>query len=62
MWIRLKNLLVLKKLLGFDSSNFFYICFTKNYPDEPTELKVKKTVNGGFVNGGLNGSVEANPN
>ncbi|CAL5205665.1 unnamed protein product [Lathyrus oleraceus] len=48
----------LKKLLGDDSSNFCYACFTGNYPVEPLELKVKKKA----VDGGLNGTVQANPN
>ncbi|RHN71355.1 putative amidophosphoribosyltransferase [Medicago truncatula] len=36
----------LKKLLGDDSSNFCYACFTGNYPVEPTELKSKKRIDG----------------
>lgn len=52
----------LKKLLGDDSSNFCYACFTGNYPVEPTELKVKKRIGGDSVDGGLNGSVQASPN
>ncbi|KAL9298092.1 hypothetical protein ACSQ67_023988 [Phaseolus vulgaris] len=47
----------LKKLLGSESPNFCYACFSGNYPVEPTELKVKRV--GDFVDDGLNGSLES---
>ncbi|XP_038902169.1 amidophosphoribosyltransferase, chloroplastic [Benincasa hispida] len=47
----------LKKLLGSDSPNFCYACFSGNYPVEPREIKVKRV--GDFVDDGLNGSLES---
>ncbi|WCJ41254.1 Amidophosphoribosyltransferase chloroplastic [Euphorbia peplus] len=47
----------LKKLLGEDSPNFCYACFSGKYPVEPTELKVKSI--GDFVDDGLNGSFDS---
>nr|KYP68286.1 hypothetical protein KK1_021907 [Cajanus cajan] len=47
----------LKRLLGNESPNFCYACFSGNYPVEPRELKVKRV--GDFVDDGLNGSLES---
>ena len=47
----------LKRLLGSESPNFCYACFSGNYPVEPRELKVKRV--GDFVDDGLNGSLES---
>ncbi|KAL5143368.1 Amidophosphoribosyltransferase, chloroplastic [Glycine soja] len=47
----------LKRLLGGESPNFCYACFSGNYPVEPRELKVKRV--GDFVDDGLNGSLES---
>ncbi|KAF7126765.1 hypothetical protein RHSIM_Rhsim11G0184700 [Rhododendron simsii] len=44
----------LKKLLGSDSPNYCYACFSGKYPVEPTG-KVKRV--GDFVDDGLNGSI-----
>ncbi|KAF7143831.1 hypothetical protein RHSIM_Rhsim05G0067600 [Rhododendron simsii] len=44
----------LKKLLGSDSNNFCYACFSGKYPVLPTG-KVKRV--GDFVDDGLNGSI-----
>ncbi|CAL5328991.1 unnamed protein product [Camellia sinensis] len=46
----------LRKLLGSDSPNFCYACFSGKYPVEP-KGKVKRV--GDFVDDGLNGSIEA---
>ncbi|KAJ4716644.1 Amidophosphoribosyltransferase [Melia azedarach] len=47
----------LNKLLGNDSPNFCYACFSGNYPVKPRELKVKRV--GDFVDDGLNGSIDS---
>ncbi|XP_061343429.1 amidophosphoribosyltransferase, chloroplastic-like [Gastrolobium bilobum] len=47
----------LQRLLGNDSPNFCYACFSGKYPVEPRELKVKRV--GDFVDDGLNGSLES---
>ncbi|EEF49515.1 amidophosphoribosyltransferase, putative [Ricinus communis] len=47
----------LKNLLGNDSSNFCYACFSGKYPVEPKELKVKRV--GDFVDDGLYGSIDS---
>ncbi|XP_050232422.1 amidophosphoribosyltransferase, chloroplastic [Mercurialis annua] len=47
----------LKHLLGNESPNFCYACFSGKYPVEPTELKVKKV--GDFMDDGLYGSIES---
>ncbi|KAG5247851.1 amidophosphoribosyltransferase [Salix suchowensis] len=47
----------LKKLLGDESPNFCYACFSGNYPVQPKEVKVKRV--GDFVDDGLNGSLES---
>nr|AFK35899.1 unknown [Lotus japonicus] len=47
----------LQGLLGKDSPNFCYACFSGKYPVEPRELKVKRV--GDFVDDGLNGSLES---
>ncbi|KAG6571070.1 amidophosphoribosyltransferase, chloroplastic-like [Cucurbita moschata] len=47
----------LKKLLGSESPNYCYACFSGNYPVEPREIKVKRV--GDFVDDGLNGSLES---
>ncbi|PIM99836.1 Glutamine phosphoribosylpyrophosphate amidotransferase [Handroanthus impetiginosus] len=46
----------LKKLLGDDSKNFCYACFSGNYPVQPTG-KVKRV--GDFLDDGLSGSMES---
>ncbi|KAJ4953712.1 hypothetical protein NE237_030544 [Protea cynaroides] len=46
----------LKKLLGHDSPNYCYACFSGEYPVLPNEVKVKRV--GDFVDDGLNGSLE----
>ncbi|CAI0375030.1 unnamed protein product [Linum tenue] len=46
----------LKKLLGQDSPDFCYACFSGNYPVLPREEKVKRV--GDFVDDGLNGSID----
>ncbi|XP_074302424.1 amidophosphoribosyltransferase, chloroplastic-like [Silene latifolia] len=43
----------LRNLLGGESRNFCYACFSGKYPIEPTELKVKRV--GDFVDDGLTG-------
>ncbi|KAJ8763456.1 hypothetical protein K2173_002339 [Erythroxylum novogranatense] len=47
----------LKKLLGEDSPNFCYACFSGNYPVKPTEEKVKRV--GDFLDDGLYGSIDS---
>lgn len=47
----------MKKLLGKDSPNFCYACFSGNYPVEPKEIKVKRV--GDSVDDGINGSLES---
>jgi amidophosphoribosyltransferase len=47
----------LTKLLGDDSPNFCYACFSGKYPVEPTEVKVKRV--GDFVDDGITGSLES---
>ncbi|KAI9123833.1 hypothetical protein K1719_005133 [Acacia pycnantha] len=47
----------LKNLLGHDSSNYCYACFSGNYPIEPKDLLVKRV--GDFVDDGLNGNLES---
>ncbi|KAK9942792.1 hypothetical protein M0R45_008440 [Rubus argutus] len=44
----------LQGMLGTQSSNFCYACFTGNYPVEPREDKVKRV--GDFVDDGMTGS------
>ncbi|GAB4837822.1 Microtubule bundling protein [Ancistrocladus abbreviatus] len=47
----------LKKLMGDDSRNYCYACFSGKYPVEPGEIKVKRV--GDFVDDGLNGSIDS---
>ncbi|GMH21609.1 hypothetical protein Nepgr_023451 [Nepenthes gracilis] len=47
----------LRKLMGDDSMNFCYACFSGNYPVEPREIKVKRV--GDFMDDGLNGSIDS---
>ncbi|KAJ4958021.1 hypothetical protein NE237_025132 [Protea cynaroides] len=47
----------LKKLLGHDSPNFCYACFSLEYPVPPNEVKVKRL--GDSVDDGLNGSLDS---
>ncbi|KAK3195335.1 hypothetical protein Dsin_026645 [Dipteronia sinensis] len=47
----------LQNLLGNDSPNFCYACFSGNYPVKPREIKVKSI--GDFVDDGLSGSFES---
>ncbi|KAK9177228.1 hypothetical protein WN944_029247 [Citrus x changshan-huyou] len=47
----------LNKLLGDDSQNFCYACFSGKYPVKPKEMKVKRV--GDFVDDGLNGSIQS---
>ncbi|KAJ6671468.1 AMIDOPHOSPHORIBOSYLTRANSFERASE [Salix viminalis] len=47
----------LKKLLGEESKDFCYACFSGKYPVQPKEIKVKRV--GDFVDDGLNGSLES---
>ncbi|KAB5541511.1 hypothetical protein DKX38_014485 [Salix brachista] len=47
----------LKKLLGEESTDFCYACFSGKYPVQPKEIKVKRV--GDFVDDGLNGSLES---
>ncbi|ESR36759.1 Amidophosphoribosyltransferase 1 [Citrus sinensis] len=47
----------LNKLLGNDSQNFCYACFSGKYPVKPKEMKVKRV--GDFVDDGLNGSIQS---
>ncbi|OAY52420.1 amidophosphoribosyltransferase, chloroplastic [Manihot esculenta] len=47
----------LKNLLGDDSPNYCYACFSGRYPVQPKELKVKRV--GDFLDDGLNGSIES---
>ncbi|XP_071725040.1 amidophosphoribosyltransferase, chloroplastic-like [Rutidosis leptorrhynchoides] len=47
----------LKKLLGNESQNFCYACFSGKYPVEPTELKVKRV--GDFKDDGIYGELES---
>ena len=47
----------LRKLLGGDSPNFCYACFSGNYPVEPKESKVKSI--GDFVDDGLTGVIDS---
>ncbi|KNA09419.1 hypothetical protein SOVF_153720 [Spinacia oleracea] len=51
------NLDSLRKLLGGDSPNFCYACFSGNYPVEPKEAKVKSI--GDFVDDGLTGVIDS---
>ncbi|XP_004500761.1 amidophosphoribosyltransferase, chloroplastic-like [Cicer arietinum] len=51
----------LKNLLGDDSPNFCYACFSGVYPVEPTELKAKK-VGVELLEDGINGLVQGKPN
>ncbi|GAY68358.1 hypothetical protein CUMW_263500 [Citrus unshiu] len=44
----------LNKLLGNDSQDFCFACFSGKYPVKPKEMKVKRV--GDFVDDGLNGS------
>ncbi|KAF9676098.1 hypothetical protein SADUNF_Sadunf09G0103000 [Salix dunnii] len=47
----------LQKLLGEESTDFCYACFSGKYPVQPKEVKVKRV--GDFVDDGLNGSLES---
>ncbi|KAL9227122.1 hypothetical protein vseg_002855 [Gypsophila vaccaria] len=47
----------LQKMLGGESRNFCYACFSGKYPIEPTELKVKRV--GDFVDDGLTGGLDS---
>ncbi|KAJ6346118.1 hypothetical protein OIU78_008696 [Salix suchowensis] len=47
----------LKRLLGEESTDFCYACFSGKYPVQPKEIKVKRV--GDFVDDGLNGSLES---
>ncbi|GAB4844163.1 Microtubule bundling protein [Ancistrocladus abbreviatus] len=47
----------LRKLLGNDSMNFCYACFSGKYPVQPREIKVKRV--GDFLDDGLNGSLDS---
>ncbi|XVF45398.1 hypothetical protein PTKIN_Ptkin02bG0202400 [Pterospermum kingtungense] len=47
----------LKKMLGSDSSNFCYACFSGKYPVMPREVKVKRV--GDFLDDGLNGPLDS---
>ncbi|KAJ8442989.1 hypothetical protein Cgig2_014511 [Carnegiea gigantea] len=47
----------LRKLLGSDSPNYCYACFSGKYPVEPKELKVKRV--GDFVDDGLSGGIDS---
>ncbi|KAF2301950.1 hypothetical protein GH714_030659 [Hevea brasiliensis] len=47
----------LKNLLGDDSPNYCYACFSGRYPVQPKEVKVKRV--GDFMDDGLNGSIES---
>ncbi|GAB2270940.1 Amidophosphoribosyltransferase 2, chloroplastic [Dionaea muscipula] len=47
----------LRRLLGDDSSNFCYACFSGKYPVPPKEIKVKRV--GDFMDDGLNGSIDS---
>ncbi|KMT17709.1 hypothetical protein BVRB_2g036540 [Beta vulgaris subsp. vulgaris] len=47
----------LRKLLGGDSPNFCYACFSGKYPVEPKEWKVKSI--GDFVDDGLTGVIDS---
>ncbi|XVE67077.1 hypothetical protein DITRI_Ditri08aG0131000 [Diplodiscus trichospermus] len=47
----------MKKMLGSDSPNFCYACFSGKYPVKPTEFKVKRV--GDFLDDGLNGTVNS---
>ncbi|KAH9696660.1 Amidophosphoribosyltransferase 2 [Citrus sinensis] len=44
-------------LLGDDSRNFCFACFSGKYPVKPKEMKVKRV--GDFVDDGLNGSIQS---
>ncbi|XWS62704.1 hypothetical protein CRYUN_Cryun06bG0034000 [Craigia yunnanensis] len=46
----------LKKMLGSDSPNFCYACFSGKYPVMPREVKVKRV--GDFLDDGLNGPID----
>ena len=47
----------LNQLLGDDSHNFCFACFSGKYPVKPKEMKVKRV--GDFVDDGLNGSIQS---
>ncbi|CAI0439578.1 unnamed protein product [Linum tenue] len=47
----------LKKMLGQDSPDFCYACFSGNYPVLPKEVIVKRV--GDFVDDGLSGSIDS---
>ncbi|XP_021285557.1 amidophosphoribosyltransferase, chloroplastic-like [Herrania umbratica] len=47
----------LKKMLGSDSPNFCYACFSGKYPVMPREVKVKRV--GDFLDDGLNGPIDS---
>ncbi|KAL8144102.1 hypothetical protein V2J09_017134 [Rumex salicifolius] len=46
----------LQKLLGKESPNYCYACFSGKYPVQPREIKVKRV--GDFLDDGLTGSIE----
>ncbi|MBA0791378.1 hypothetical protein Gohar_015957 [Gossypium harknessii] len=47
----------LKKMLGSESPNFCYACFSGKYPVMPREVKVKRV--GDFLDDGLNGPMDS---
>ncbi|GLT30669.1 hypothetical protein SLA2020_054600 [Shorea laevis] len=47
----------LKKMLGSESPNFCYACFSGKYPVMPREVKVKRL--GDFLDDGLNGPIDS---
>ncbi|XP_022747868.1 amidophosphoribosyltransferase 2, chloroplastic-like isoform X2 [Durio zibethinus] len=47
----------LKKMLGGDSPNFCFACFSGKYPVMPREVKVKRV--GDFLDDGLNGPIDS---
>uniref|UniRef100_A0A2P2QNX5 amidophosphoribosyltransferase n=1 Tax=Rhizophora mucronata TaxID=61149 RepID=A0A2P2QNX5_RHIMU len=47
----------LKKVLGKDSPNYCFACFSGNYPVKPSEAKVKRV--GDFVDDGFHGSIDS---
>ncbi|KAL2896420.1 Amidophosphoribosyltransferase 2 chloroplastic [Bienertia sinuspersici] len=51
------NIDSLRRLLGAESPNFCYACFSGQYPVEPTEPKVKSI--GDFVDDGLTGGIDS---
>ncbi|KAK9699525.1 hypothetical protein RND81_08G179100 [Saponaria officinalis] len=47
----------LRTMLGGESRNFCYACFSGKYPIEPTEMKIKRV--GDFVDDGLTGGLDS---